>query len=121
MKNLKFSFLKEAIEKAWDQDTAYNGVWTEKNKSYGQCAVTALLVQNYFQGKIYKADVKGEQYSHFWNVLPDGKVKDLTKSQFRGKTIELINIRSKTVDELMMDKDLKKRYEILKKRVENFF
>jgi parvulin-like peptidyl-prolyl isomerase len=117
---IKVSALKKAIEKSWSKKTAYKGTWIEEKKSHGQCAVTALLVQNYLQGDIYKADVKDEKYSHFWNVLPNGEILDLTKSQFGNKNIKLINIRKQSVTELIKDKDLKYRYEILRKRVEGF-
>lgn len=118
-----YPLLKQAIKESWSKDTTYEEIrdkWTKENKSYGQCAVTALLIQNYLGGEIYKADVKGEKYSHFWNVLPNGEVVDLTKKQFGNKEIKFINVEIKDRGELMKNKDLKNRYEILRSRVEKY-
>jgi len=46
----------------------------------GQCAVTALIVQDYLGGEILRGTV-GEE-SHYWNRLPTGEELDLTASQF---------------------------------------
>ena len=117
-----YSRLKQALENSWNKDTAYEPLkdkWAVENKSLGQCAVTVLVVNKYFGGEIYKADIEGEDYSHFWNVLPNGEVIDLTKKQFGNKkNMELINVKMKTREELIEDSELKKRYEILEKRVE---
>ena len=113
--------LKKVLEKSWGKDTSYKAIWSEENKSLGQCAVTALLVQYYLQGEIYKGNIKDERYSHFWNVLPNGEVIDLTKSQFGKNDIQFVNVKNKKVNELMCNNDVKRRYEILKNRVEHIF
>ena len=46
----------------------------------GQCAVTALVVQDFLGGELIRAFVCGE--SHYWNRLPDGSELDLTADQF---------------------------------------
>ena len=121
MNEIDLTSLKEALEKSWSRDTAYKSVrnkWSIENKSFGQCAVTALLVNKYYGGEIYKADVLGEGYSHFWNILQDGALIDLTRPQFGNKKIRLVNIKKKTPEELLKNEDLKERYELLNNCVE---
>ena len=54
--------------------------WSPADASRGQCAVTALLIQDLFGGSLLRAVVSGE--SHYWNRLPDGTELDLTREQF---------------------------------------
>ncbi len=74
--------LKERIKESWDRSTCYPPMqkeWSEENPSYGQCAVTALLIQDFYGGEILYNEVN----DHFWNVLPDGTEIDLTRQQFK--------------------------------------
>lgn len=121
--NLILEEFKKALKKSWSKDTAHESVkkqWDTKNKELGQCAVTSLLVNKYFAGEIWKGDIVGKKYSHFWNVLPNGEKIDLTKSQLKKENIKIVNIKVKTTKELLENKDLKIRYELLKKRVEKY-
>lgn len=57
----------------------------------GQCAVTALVVQDYFGGQILNTiaslpDDPQLTSSHYFNVI-DGKVVDLTRQQFSANVI----------------------------------
>jgi len=52
---MDISKLEDALENSWSMGTCYPGNaenWTLENPSYGQCAVTALVVQDYFEGDI---------------------------------------------------------------------
>src|SRR4030042_6143062 len=75
--------LKLALLDSWDKDTCYPPMrkdWSPKNPSYGQCHCTALVVNDYFGGKILEylfVDGTGH-YSNFIN----GKELDLTRCQF---------------------------------------
>lgn len=80
--------LEKLLRKCWKKETSAdpNG-WTFKNPMWGQCAVTALVVQDFFGGELMRAsleNVDGFQFmgSHYWNRLPNGKEIDLTRSQF---------------------------------------
>jgi hypothetical protein len=73
--------LEGAIEQAWSAATSYYSNWTAENPAYGQCAVTALVVQDYFGGElVMQVITPGE--AHFWNQLKDGSKVDLTERQF---------------------------------------
>ena len=70
MVNLKE--LEKAIRRAWKEDTCYppwRGAWSEENPAWGHCAVTSLVVQDYFRGDI----VYCKHEAHFWNMLPRGE------------------------------------------------
>lgn len=86
--------------------------WHEKNKCYGMCAITALIINDYFGGSIGKIYVDG--ISHYFNVI-NNKIVDLTSTQFNHdinyKNYELIE-REKTVTEETLE-----RYNILKIRL----
>lgn len=73
----------------WCRETAAPGCqadWHTRHPSYGQCAVTALLLQDSLGGELMRADVPGFG-SHYWNRLADGTEIDLTREQFPPGTV----------------------------------
>ncbi|MDD4381794.1 MAG: uracil-DNA glycosylase family protein [Candidatus Dojkabacteria bacterium] len=117
---MDLKLLKVAIKNSWCKDTVCPSVtemWNRSNKTIGQCAVTALLVYKYLGGKIYKGDILEKGYSHYWNVLPNGKKVDLTKSQFGYEMVILNNIKEKKPEEMLKDEELLNRYKILERQV----
>jgi hypothetical protein len=76
----KVSDLERALQHAWSADTSACHTWSLECPSAGQCAVTALLVQDFFGGELLRGVVCGE--SHYWNRLPAGIEVDLTAQQF---------------------------------------
>lgn len=73
--------LQAALERSWNKETCYPPIqeeWTKENPAFGQCAVTALIVQDFFGGDILFC----HHQNHCWNKLPDGMEIDLTRSQF---------------------------------------
>jgi len=73
--------LKQLLLKAWCKETATKGDWTPDNPSLNQCAITALVVQDYFGGDLLRCLMTNGD-SHYWNRLPDGTEVDLTEDQF---------------------------------------
>ena len=72
--------LLDAVRQSWSQETAM-GKWETSNPSLNQCAVTALVVQDYLDGKLLRCEtVLGN--SHYWNLLPSSMEIDLTGEQF---------------------------------------
>ena len=55
-------------------------LWSEDNKTLGQCSITAFLAQDIFGGKVYGILRSGGNY-HCYNVVGD-VVFDLTSEQF---------------------------------------
>lgn len=116
--------VKTAVVDSWDEETAYDGIISPTNHARNQCVPTALVVQSFFGGELQKLVTEYDhQYeSHYRNILPDGTIVDLTRSQYptdQQLTISEVNLHGyDTVrDKMLAEKDTKRRYEILLKRV----
>jgi hypothetical protein len=80
------SKLKQAIELSWARDTTYWAMarsWSKNNPACGQCAVTALAVQEFLGGQIVSGVAK-DGTIHFWNRILGIRI-DLTRKQFKTK------------------------------------
>lgn len=115
LKNLRELFLK-----GWSKETCYpksKDKWTPENPTFGQCAVTALVINDLFGGEI----VSNPKYHHYFNILEDGTEIDLTREQWKDVVIEghepstrdyiLFSERGRDVQTL-------ERYQLLRKNVE---
>ena len=70
------------LEQCWSADTAYptcKEEWVADDPSFGQCAITAMLVHDMFGGTIHK--IRNDGGTHYFNKL-NGKYVDLTREQF---------------------------------------
>jgi hypothetical protein len=78
MTKITLSILEQALKKAWGKDTSYcpneNG-----SASRGQCAVSAMIIQDHIGGEICKVKVGSE--SHYFNLI-NKEIFDLTRDQF---------------------------------------
>lgn len=85
------SEIEQAIRASWAADTCSpddleREPWTSENPAWGQCDVTALLVNDLLGGDLMLGEVHvgGRQRGyHWWNRLPSGVEIDLTREQFR--------------------------------------
>jgi hypothetical protein len=104
------------IMRAWDYDTSSDATnWREDNPAWGQCAVTALVVQDLLGGDLLRGLVNG--VSHYWNRLPNGQEIDLTIQQF-GTITERQGAIVRERDYVLSFPETAKRYELLRKRVQ---
>ena len=109
------------LRKAWCRETAhpsYQSMWSEDNPSCGQCCVTALMIQDLYGGDIYSCKVGN--CSHFVNIINE-RIIDKTAEQFGGTgNIKYISgsFRKRARTSLLKNKDVKKRYELLKARLD---
>jgi hypothetical protein len=136
--------ISSAIAQSWAADTSsYQADWTASTPSLGQCAVTALVVQEQLGGEIVRVvySDNGKKDSHYFNILPTGEILDLTREQFSAEAAfnpplnspvaDLIAatkryIQSKNFhsdgnlvhDYLLSNDTTKQRYETLNQRVE---
>ncbi len=112
--------VKEMLEKSWTRETCSLGLkesWTKDNKSLGQCAVTALIVNDFLGGKIMRCMC--ETGSHYYNLI-NNEVIDLTFSQFKVMP-DYTKGEERSRDYLLSNLDTKNRYLLLLKNVkENF-
>lgn len=77
----QYQEVAQRIRTGWTADTsAYEG-WVNEGvpAESGQCAITALFIQEIYGGVLKRALVNGE--SHYWNEINDETV-DLTRAQF---------------------------------------
>lgn len=112
--------LIKSIKSAWIFETCHPDVkkeWRSDNAEFGQCGVTALLIQEIYGGRI----AINKKYHHVWNVLPDGKKIDITRSQFPKNTRIVregfISRKDMFSNELAKKAKVKERYVLFRKRV----
>lgn len=107
-----------ALRTNWRAETSSLDNWQSQHPSAGQCAVSAIIVQDYLGGEIKKCAVNG--IVHYFNVV-EGAVLDITAGQFGSFDIDYAASRVKTKDEILRYNDTRRRYELLKAKVEDFF
>lgn len=102
------------IQDAWCQETSSDpDLWTTDNPALGQCAVTALVVQDLLGGSLVR--VVNEGVSHYYNSLDDHTRIDLTRSQFETWTPSCEEIRDR--EYVLSFPATVRRYEVLRSRL----
>lgn len=110
--------LRFALAASWTARTASPLVaWTPHNPSSGQCAVSALVLQDYCGGKICRCVVAGTP--HYFNRIDD-QVVDSTAAQFGAVAIDYDTSTVRNRQRILRHADTRRRYELLKGRVERF-
>ena len=110
--------LQQALRKSYSADLCYPPAmewWSEDNPTFGMCSITALVLQDYLGGEIYKISV-GDG-SHYFNLI-DGKIVDLTAEQF-GHEISYDGMTQADRNAMLPARDTEKRYLELKRRVDD--
>ena len=113
----KYDKFIEALNASWSKDTAYRkdaDNWTPQNPALGQCAITALLFNELYGGKIYSGE-SDTGIVHYW-IRKFGKKYDFTKQQFN-EDIHFKKIRKWNREELLATGNVAERYGILRNRV----
>lgn len=110
--------LKKALLLAWCSETAL-GEWSPECPSQNQCAVTALIVQDYYGGDMLRCKMSSGD-SHYWNRLPNGTEEDTTEPQFEfiHDWPDKSNYIIRTRDYVLSFPSTVIRYNLLKSRVE---
>jgi hypothetical protein len=81
------SSLPAVFQECWRRETSYEPEkWSPENPTHGQCAITALVIQDLLGGDLLRAKADGAD--HYWNRLPGCRELDLTRDQF-GSTVTL--------------------------------
>lgn len=107
--------LLHKLEAAWCADTSATPEgWSADNAALGQCAVTALVVQDFMGGELLRGLVPGG--SHYWNRLPAGVEIDLTIQQF-AKRPDLRSVEIRSRDYLLSSPSTAARYKLLRASV----
>lgn len=112
--------LYDILRMAWCKETAYpscQAEWVESDPSYGQCAITAMLVYDMFGGTIHRIRVSGGG-THYFNKV-DGQYIDLTIEQFDLYNIPVHYEPNEEMDRKYCGKnaDTARRYNLLIQRI----
>lgn len=105
--------LEEILRKSWSKETCSPGlkeIYSADNPSLGHCAITAMIVNDLFGGKIMRC--MASTGSHYYNLI-DGKIVDLTVEQFQGEIPQYEQGEERTMEYLLSNEDTKKRYLML--------
>lgn len=105
--------LRRDLEVVWCAETsACPDEWTPEVPSRGQCAVTALIVQDVCGSDLFRVNVDGE--SHYFGYLyPGNQLVDLTADQFDDVPDYANGVR-RTRDYVLSFPDTERRYLLLK-------
>jgi hypothetical protein len=108
------------LRKAWCKETAYRSCqaeWVETDPTYGQCAITAMLVYDMFGGTIHRIR-NNSGGTHYFNKI-DGYYIDLTREQFDLYNIPVEYEPNEEMDRKYCGKnaDTAKRYQLLIERI----
>ena len=112
-----------ALMHCWTRGTCtarLRSKWSEDNKTAGQCAITAFIVQDIFGGEIHEMDTG--RGLHCYNVI-SGTAVDLTSEQFGADAKKLSyenNPLQPPREERMNQTGKRERYEMLKKNLEEW-
>jgi len=123
---IKESELESALKSSWNRESSSDSEnWVPYNPAWGQCAVTALVVNDYLGGgEIVWAKVSlpdGRKVSHYFNKI-EGIEKDFTRGQFSSAAIIPFGAPktkgySSTREYVLSYPATKIRYELLKRKV----
>lgn len=109
--------VKDILLECYSKDLCYPKIqygWNDDNKCFGMCAITSLVINDYFGGDICKIYV--DEVSHYYNLIA-GDIVDLTSSQFNCN-VDYKNYKIIDREKILTD-DTKQRYNLLKKRLVN--
>lgn len=107
--------------KCWEKETAYPASQADYIKdndpTYGQCAITAIIVNDIFGGTIHKIKIDGGG-THYFNKI-DGHYIDLTRDQFDLYNINVNYEQNEEVtkEQCLNNEDTLKRYNVLKEHI----
>lgn len=110
---MNIEYLKKYLGDCWSYETcspSLKNIWSKDNPSLGQCAITALIVNDLFGGKIMRC--MASSGSHYYNLINDAIV-DLTEEQFLGETPLYSEGCERTREYLLSNEDTKERYILL--------
>lgn len=115
----KLEQVSNELRKCYSKDTAYpkcKEKWNVNNLTCGQCAITALIIQECFGGTIHRISVN-ENETHYFNII-NGNIIDLTKEQFDVENIKIEYEPNELVskEKILSNSNTKERYNILKKK-----
>jgi len=102
----------------WCADTCaprMRSAWTPDNPTYGQCSITAFLLQDIYGGKVYGVPREGGTF-HCFNAVGDC-VFDLTSEQFGDEILCYENCPEQFREVHFAKTEKRLRYEYLREQL----
>ncbi len=112
--------LYDALSNIWCEYTcapSLRNVWSEENKTAGQCSITAFLVQDIFGGEVYGIALE-DGARHCFNKVGDC-IFDLTSEQFGGKELDYSKCELQSRKDHFARQEKYERYLYLKDKLKN--
>ncbi len=114
--------LYTVLRACWSKETAHpscQAEWVPNDPSYGQCAITAMLVHDMFGETIHRIRVSGS--THYFNRI-DGHYIDLTREQFDLYNTPVNYEPNETMPRAYCGKnpDTKKRFNLLIRNISQY-
>jgi hypothetical protein len=108
--------IEAALRCSWSVDTSADPErWMAASPAWGQCAVSALIVQDHLGGALLRCPAPGG--SHYFNVLPDGSWLDTTGEQF-GSGFTPTNVEGRDRAYVLSFLATRHRYALLRRSVD---
>ena len=92
--------------------------WSPENPSFGQCSITAFLVQELFGGTVYGIQ-RPDGSVHCYNEIEDSTF-DLTSEQFGDEDLDYFGNAEQQRETHFAKAEKQARYELLKQRLEAY-
>lgn len=110
----------DLLKRAWNRSTSASpDEWSPSNRARGQCAITAVVVQDAYGGNLIRTMVTkpdGTEESHYANLLEHGVIFDCTATQFP-EGCEFGPWEERTRDYVLSFPETNRRYMLLVQRL----
>ena len=108
----------DLLSRVWCRETCaarMRGEWSENNKTWGQCTITAFLMQDIYGGRVYGVKLPDGNY-HSFNVVGDCAF-DLTSEQFGEEPPAFKDLCEQSRETHFAKEEKRLRYELLKEKL----
>ena len=108
----------DLLSKVWCRETCaprMRDEWSEDNRTWGQCTITAFLMQDIYGGRVYGVKLPDGNY-HSFNVVGDCTF-DLTSEQFGDQPPALSDLSEQSRATHFAKEEKRLRYELLKAKL----
>lgn len=108
----------DLLSRVWCRETCaarMRNEWSEGNKTWGQCTITAFLMQDIYGGRVYGVKLPDGNY-HSFNVVGDCAF-DLTSEQFGDHPPIFSDLCEQSRETHFAKEEKRLRYELLKAKL----
>ena len=109
------------LKHAWCAETCAPRMrpdWSEDNPTLGQCSIAVFVVQDLLGGRVYGVPLPDGSF-HCYNEV-GGMTFDLTSEQFGEEKLNYVNNPEQFREVHFASEEKRARYELLKKRLEDY-